>query len=325
MGGAAPAASAPRCAAPSMPAARPDTIATPAAARSRPSSNATPRPVAEQRRVPTMATRGPAITARSPWWNTTAGGSTSAASSAGYEGDSRHVTCTPSSPVRCHSCPTSTSLAAVRHAPTRSAAAAPSALDHVAVVPRLAGAQPPPRLGRRVRPRASRSGGPGPCDAAPPSQPRTPRAAGRRRRGRRARSRRPPVEEGRLGPERERRADVLDRERPRRAPPGRRSCGRRDVPGRARGRSTAPPRNVRSTSRVAGLSSGATSSRRQAGSWAFPATPRSAARARTAATRAATAAVGSPPSTANSSATSGRPTSTRRSNRSTSGPERRRA
>ena len=48
-----------------------------------PSSNATPRPVAEQRRVPTIATRGPPMAPRSPWWNTTAGGSTSAASRAG--------------------------------------------------------------------------------------------------------------------------------------------------------------------------------------------------------------------------------------------------
>src|SRR5437764_149566 len=73
-----PAASAPRCAAASMPRASPLTTTTPAAARSDASCSATASPYGEGRREPTMAARGPS-----------GGGHRPRVWSAGTEGKSR--------------------------------------------------------------------------------------------------------------------------------------------------------------------------------------------------------------------------------------------
>ena len=302
MGGAAPAASAPRCAAPSMPAARPDTTATPAAARSRPSSNATPRPVAEQRRVPTIATRGPASRRRGrPGGTGPPAARRRPRARSGYPGDPRHVTCTPSSPVRRHS-------------------------RRDVDLARRGAATPPTRLG------AHAGRGPGPRRrraTAAPAQSRRHASAG----GTAAR-----IAVRRAGPIRRSPAIAAAYASGGRASsaasapaPSERGVGHAARPSRkvgsARSASAAltcstasgpscarqvgdraghpahpaepaagqPPRAQRALDEPRrGRSSGATSSRRQAGSWALPATPRSAARARTAATRAATAAVGSP-------------------------------
>ena len=66
-------------------------------ARSWPNSYAMSTPYRVAERVPTMATRGPAMTDGSPRRNSVAGGSMSSASGAGYAGEPSAATPTPAS------------------------------------------------------------------------------------------------------------------------------------------------------------------------------------------------------------------------------------